>query len=81
MWRVCKKNGHILIIDGLVATNILGYILAKLDRGRYKMKYNKFKEMIGGVYRGKTAFSFKKYQPYPYEFAVVLVKKYQSKKN
>lgn len=75
MWRVCKKSGHILIVDGLVASNIWGYLLAKMDRGRYKMKYDKFKEMIKRAYPRKATFSFEKYQTFPHEFAMALIKK------
>lgn len=49
MKRVCEDGGVILIIDGLIPTNkwnVLGFLLAKLDRGKYKMYYSDFMKMI-----------------------------------
>lgn len=78
MDRVCKKGGHILIVDGLVPSNrwnLIGYVLAKLDRGRYKMRISRFQDMIRTAYPGAFSMTFKKYYAFPLEFAAVAVRK------
>jgi ubiquinone/menaquinone biosynthesis C-methylase UbiE len=83
MKRICKTDGYIFIMDGLVPSNrlnVIGYILAKLDRGRFKMKIKEFKEMIETSYSQNTVFCFRCYHLFPYEFAVLLLKKNEMKK-
>lgn len=78
MWRVCKAGGHILIMDGLVPSNrlnVIGYVLAKLDRGRYKMRTERFKEMIEDSFSKKQTSYYESYSVWPYEFIAVIVSK------
>lgn len=78
MKRVCKTNGYIFIVDGLVPSNrlnVIGYILAKLDRGRFKMRAEEFKKMIETSYSQHAMFNFRFYYVFPYEVAVLLIKK------
>ena len=72
MYRVCNKDGFIIIGDGLIPSNksnLLGYLLAKLDRGRYKMKFESFKKMINDVYKGKSVY-FKVIKIFLYEIVI-----------
>lgn len=46
MKRVCKKNGYIYIIDAVYPKNLLGNILFKLDRGRYRRKFEELKVLL-----------------------------------
>jgi len=76
MWRVCKKGGHILIMDGLVPSdrlNIIGYALAKLDRGRFKVRAREFKEMIAFAYPDADWVRYTDIKSFPYEFVAVMV--------
>ncbi len=74
MWRVCKAGGHILIVDGLVPSNrlnLIGYVLAKLDRGRFKMRMERFKEMINFVYSNKRWIKYTHIKSFPHELIAV----------
>lgn len=74
MWRVCKAGGHILIVDGLVPSNrlnLIGYVLAKLDRGRFKMRMERFKEMINFVYSNKRWVKYTHIKSFPHELIAV----------
>jgi ubiquinone/menaquinone biosynthesis C-methylase UbiE len=78
MGRVCRQRGHIVIVDGLVPSNrwnLIGYILAKLDRGRYKMHINKFQDMMKAAYPLPFSIKFKLYHAFPLEFVTVVVSK------
>lgn len=78
MWRVCKVGGVILIIDGLVPSNrlnIVGYILAKIDRGRYKVRFDLFRKMIENTYRFAQGIAFTNLNCFPYELAFVTIHK------
>jgi ubiquinone/menaquinone biosynthesis C-methylase UbiE len=78
MWRVCKADGHILIVDGLVPSNrlnLIGYVLAKLDRGRFKMRMERFKEMINSVYLHKKLVKYILIKIFPYEIVTVNLQK------
>ena len=46
MKRVCKKDGYIYIVDAVYPKNLLGYILFKLDRGRYRRKFKELKNLV-----------------------------------
>lgn len=76
MQRVCRPGGHILIADGLVPSsrmNLLGYIMAKLDRGRYKMRIEGFQGMVREAYPGPFSVKFERYNVFPLEFVVAVV--------
>lgn len=78
MGRVCKSRGHIMIADGLVPSNrlnLIGYVLAKLDRGRYKMRLEGFKDMIKTSYPPPFSLRFRHYRTFPTEFVVSVVGK------
>jgi ubiquinone/menaquinone biosynthesis C-methylase UbiE len=78
MRRVCKSRGHILIADGLVPSsrmNLIGYALAKLDRGRHKMRIGEFQDMIRTAYPAPFSVSVKQYCTFPTEFAVSVIGK------
>ncbi len=78
MFRVCRTGGHILIADGLVPSNrlnLIGYVLAKLDRGRYKMRIEKFRDMIRRAYPEPLSVIFNKYRVAYLEFVVAVVAK------
>jgi ubiquinone/menaquinone biosynthesis C-methylase UbiE len=76
MKRICKPNGNILLVDGLIPGNRLnfwGYIIAKMDRGKYKKKYTDFKKMIDesfGLDYSINAY-LKKSFPMEYVFMVI----------
>lgn len=84
MLRVCKTGGHILIVDGLVPSNrlnIIGYALAKLDRGRFKMRLSVFKKMLAALYPGRnTNIASNSLTVFPQEYVVTLIKKKQDAK-
>lgn len=49
MWRVCRREGMLLILDGLIPSNranVIGYSIAKLDRGPHKLRQSQFEQMI-----------------------------------
>lgn len=76
MLRVCKTGGHILIMDGLVPSNrlnIAGYVLAKLDRGSYKLEMSAFKKMISSVYYDADAFH--SLTVFPHEYVTAFIEK------
>lgn len=78
MWRVCKSKGYILIIDGIVPSNrlnMIGYILAKLDRGRFKMRIESFKEMINSAYPDAGEVKYSHIKSFPYEFIAASVQR------
>lgn len=78
MLRVCRPDGHILIADGLVPSNrlnLIGYALAKLDRGRYKMRIERFRDMIRKAYPEPFPVIFQRYSVFPLEFVVAVVEK------
>jgi ubiquinone/menaquinone biosynthesis C-methylase UbiE len=78
MWRVCNTGGHLLIIDGLVPSsrlNLIGYVLAKLDRGRFKMRSTKFSEMIDSFTLNNNNIEWTLFKIYPYELVAVLLRK------
>lgn len=81
MRRVCKTGGHILIVDGLVPSNrlnIIGYVLAKLDRGPFKMRLSEFKKMLTALYsEGNINIAFNSLTVFPHEYVVTLIKKIQ----
>jgi ubiquinone/menaquinone biosynthesis C-methylase UbiE len=82
MWRVCKAGGHILIMDGLVPSNrlnVIGYVLAKLDRGRFKTRVERFKEMVETVCSERPLLNLECYNMFPYEFVAAVVKKKESR--
>ncbi len=76
MRRVCRPKGYILIADGLVPSNrlnLIGYALAKLDRGRYKMRIERFLDMIRTAYPAPFSIRFAQYRTFPVEFVVAVV--------
>jgi|WetSurMetagenome_2_1015567.scaffolds.fasta_scaffold00689_11 ubiquinone/menaquinone biosynthesis C-methylase UbiE len=78
MWRICKTGGHLLIIDGLVPSNrlnLLGYVLAKFDRGRFKIHAAKFSEMIDSFIPNKKNIKWTYFKIFPYELVAVLIRK------
>ncbi len=78
LWRVCKPDGKIIIIDGVIPSNrlnLLGFILAKLDRGRYKVRGKKFKEMINASYFFSKKITFTNITRFPYEIIIAYVYK------
>lgn len=85
MWRVCIPGGRLFIIDGLIPSNkanILGYILAKLDRGRFKMRSPQFEAMIESSLTGYLRRDVASLTIFPYEYIFVeLVKSVNSDLN
>jgi ubiquinone/menaquinone biosynthesis C-methylase UbiE len=78
MWRVCKAGGHILIVDGLVPSNrlnIIGYILAKLDRGRFKVRIEDFKAQIASAYPDAERVMDNHIKIFPYELIARIIRK------
>lgn len=77
MQRICKKGGHMLIVDGLVPSNslnLIGYALARLDRGRYKLRLGKFKDMLANAYSGAGT-TYEIVKVFPYELVVAVVQR------
>lgn len=75
MRRVSKVGGHILIVDGIIPTNrlnIIGYTLAKLDRGRYKVRLEEFKNMINEAYNKDMVIDLWIYKSFPFEYISAL---------
>lgn len=78
MRRVCKTGGHILIVDGLVPSNrlnIIGYVLAKLDRGPFKTRDEKFKEMIHSAYNNARETIYTPIKVFPHEYISVFLQR------
>jgi ubiquinone/menaquinone biosynthesis C-methylase UbiE len=78
MLRVCKKNGACLIMDGLIPSNRLnvpGYFLAKMDRGKFKVRKKAFEVMIRSVFQKIKNTDFHIYKVFPYEYCIALIKK------
>lgn len=78
LWRVCKLGGKIIIVDGVIPSNrlnFLGFILAKLDRGRYKIRGKKFREMINDSYSFSKKITFTNIIRFPYEIIIAYVYK------
>lgn len=78
MARVCKMNGHLVVLDGLIPSNkfnLIGYALAKLDRGKYKMKLTHFQSMLSGSFPQKTVISFESYPIFPGEYVLSVITK------
>jgi len=78
MWRVCKREGHILIMDGLVPSdklNIIGYAIAKLDRGRFKISAKEFKKMIEFAYPDAGWVRYTDIKSFPYELVAAMVRR------
>ena len=76
MRRVGKRGGHILIVDGLVPSdrsNVIGFILAKLDRGRYKMRIEDFMDMISLAYGDNSQMIYTCIKSFPHEFVSVVL--------
>jgi len=78
LWRVSKPEGKIIIIDGIIPSNrfnLIGFILAKLDRGRYKTKEKEFKEFIHESYFFTQHIMFTSITSFPYEVIIASIKK------
>lgn len=46
MKKACKKNGRIIVLDAVYPKNPLGYMLFKLDRGRYRRTFEELKKLL-----------------------------------
>jgi ubiquinone/menaquinone biosynthesis C-methylase UbiE len=78
MVRVCKKEGQLLIFDGLVPENrfnIIGYAIAKLDRGRYKMRLPQFQAMLTRALPCDARIDYEVYKVFPSEYVLSVVTK------
>lgn len=78
MRRVCKSGGHILIVDGLVPSNrlnVIGYALAKLDRGPFKTRHEKFREMIHRTYNNARETIYTSIKVFPHEYISVFLQR------
>jgi len=78
MQRVCKTGGHILIVDGLVPSNrfnVIGYVLAKLDRGPFKIRNEEFKEMIYRAFNNAREAIYTSVKVFPHEYISVLLQR------
>lgn len=76
MWRLCKPNGNLIIVDGLVPSNkfnIIGYILAKIDRGGYKVRMEQFKAMLTDSFSKESVISVKNYNFFPFEYVISVI--------
>ena len=78
MRRVCKTGGHILIVDGLVPSNrlnVVGYALAKLDRGPFKMRIDMFQEMVNSAYPNAGLIKYTHIKSFPHELIAAIVRR------
>lgn len=78
IFRVCKNDGCFLLIDGIIPTdkkNIIGYVLAKLDRGKYKMRIEDFKTMFDIYSNERITISYKHCKIFPHEYVIVIGRK------
>lgn len=78
LWRVCAADGSILVMDGIIPSdrlNVIGYALAKLDRGRYKVRKNEFIDMISEAFPYARQRQIEFMRLYPYELAFALIGK------
>jgi ubiquinone/menaquinone biosynthesis C-methylase UbiE len=78
MSRVCKTGGHILIVDGLIPANrlnLIGFTLARLDRGGFKMRIEEFREMLDSARPGAKWINETRIKSFPYELVAVLLRK------
>ena len=76
--RVCRPGGRIVIVDGVVPSNrlnVVGYAIARLDRGPYKMPAPAFDAMIGAAYPSAAAIRRITLHNFPSEFRAVIVRK------
>lgn len=76
MIRVCKHEGYVLIFDGLVPKNrlnILGYALAKLDRGRYKMRLTQFRAVLTRALPPAARMTYEVYPMFPSEYVACVI--------
>jgi len=66
MKRVCKKGGSIFIIDAVYPKkiNFLGYILFKLDRGRYRRRFEDLKKLLSKFHFKLVSSGIRKTFPY-----------------
>jgi ubiquinone/menaquinone biosynthesis C-methylase UbiE len=80
MARVCKPGGTIIIIDGLVPSNrlnIIGYLLAKFDRGRYKVRIEQFQAMLAQAFPTGMSLSSQVSAIFPGEYVLSVLTKSQ----
>jgi len=78
MKRICKPHGSILIVDGLIPSNrlnFLGYIIAKLDRGKYKKRYTDFKKMITESFDSDYTITVDIKKSFPMEYVFMVITK------
>lgn len=78
MKRICKPHGSILIVDGLIPSNrlnFLGYIIAKLDRGKYKKRYPDFKKMITESFGSDYTITVDIKKSFPMEYVFMVITK------
>ena len=76
--RVCKSGGHLLILDGLIPSNrlnLIGYALARLDRGRYKMRIEQFQNMLAQAFPADRRISSQVYKVFPGEYVLSVITK------
>ncbi|MCL4475154.1 MAG: hypothetical protein M1508_02865 [Nitrospirae bacterium] len=67
-----------MIIDGLVPSdklNVIGYTLAKLDRGRFKIRAKEFKEMIAFAYPHAGCVRYTDIKSFPHELVAAMVRR------
>ncbi len=78
MHRVCKEGGLIFIIDGLIPSsklNVPGYLIARLDRGGFKIEFKKFRQMIGQAYSNNESIKHNLFRIFPNEYVFTKVVK------
>lgn len=73
MKRVCKKDGYIYIVDVVYPKNLLGYLLFKFDRGRYRRRFEELKNLLSRY--NFEAVTDDVGKTFPYQWAVFSYKK------
>lgn len=75
MKRVCKKDGFIYVVDAVYPRkiNFLGYLLFKLDRGRYQRTFEELKNFLSKYNFEVITDNIGK--TFPYQWAVFSYKK------
>lgn len=76
--RVTKKGGRIIIIDAMLPKNrlnLVGWILRKMDRGKYVRKYQDTLKLLPP----KNIFGYKILSSWPFDYIAVMLTKNQVK--
>lgn len=72
--RVCKKNGQVLVVDAMWPKNnlnVLGWVLRKMDRGRYVRSYHQTLKLLPQ----KINYEYSFLKGFPLEYLLISFKK------